>query len=381
MSAYTLHWITEHLALGYAPMSYDELESIRSQGIDAIINLCGEFCDLHEIEAEQGFEVYYLPTGDDEAPSMVDLERALDWLDEAIYLGKKVLVHCRHGIGRTGTFVTAYLLRKGFGMKLARKKVEKARAGFTSFPQWRLLRRYRKNSGELTFRVPSLEIEHTVDLKPFLQDYEILLARVDDAFKKAAAEERSLLSCGLETEDCCFHLVDLQMIEAAYLSHKMNKTLRTAERKGAIERAVEVTRRVQELRRRLEEEGWQGDSLRQQLHIIYEQAKIRCPLNLEAKCILYDARPIACRMHGLAMEAQVKLERSGNLTQRSELSKPEADLDEVRQLLQRLSRNVLHALTSILSDANGPTFTLPSTVAGRFVQEYFHWITTANTES
>ena len=130
MSAYTLHWITEYLALGYAPMSYAELESIRSQGVNAIINLCGEFCDLHEIEAEQGFEVYYLPTGDDEAPSIPDLEEALDWLDEAIYLDKKVLVHCRHGIGRTGTFVTAYLLRKGFGMKLARKKLEKARAGF-----------------------------------------------------------------------------------------------------------------------------------------------------------------------------------------------------------------------------------------------------------
>ncbi|MGQ9500375.1 MAG: protein-tyrosine phosphatase family protein [Dissulfurimicrobium sp.] len=50
------------------------------------------------------------------------MERALAWLDEAIYLGKKVLVHCRHGIGRTGTFVTAYLIRRGLGLKLAAKK-------------------------------------------------------------------------------------------------------------------------------------------------------------------------------------------------------------------------------------------------------------------
>jgi Fe-S-cluster containining protein len=376
MTAYRVQWITEYLALGHAPMSYDELESIRSQGIDAIVNLCGEFCDLHKIESDQGFEVYYLPTCDDEAPAMPDLEKALDWLDEAIYLGKKVLVHCRQGIGRTGTFVTAYLLRKGFGMKLARKKVEKTRAGFTSFPQWRMLRRYKKNSGELTFRVPSLETKRTVDLKPFFQDYEILLQQVDDAFKKVAAEDKSLLSCGLETEACCFRLVDLQLVEAAYLSHKMNKTLKTAERKTAIERAIGVTKRVQELRGLLE----QGDRHRgeKRLQILYEQEKIKCPLNSEAKCILYGARPIGCRMYGLSMSAGVKSESFGDLTQSSKLSQPEADLDEVNLLLERLSRNVLHALTSIIPDDHGPTFTLPSTVAGRFVQEYFQWIATAN---
>lgn len=378
MSAYRLHWITEYLAVGHAPMSYHELDSIRSQGVDAIVNLCGEFCDLHKIESDQGFEVYYLPTCDDEAPTIPDLEKALDWLDEAIYLGKKVLVHCRQGIGRTGTFVTAYLLRKGFAMKLARKKVEKSRAGFTSFPQWRLLRRYKKNSGELTFRLPSLEVKRTVDLKPFFQDYEILLEQVDDAFKKAAAQESSLLSCGLETEACCFRWVDLGLVEAAYLSHKMNKTLKAAERKAAIERALGVMRRVQELQRRLERGGWQGDSDEKRLKIIYEQEKIKCPLNLESKCILYDARPIGCRMYGLAMAAGDKPEIFGDLVQKRKLSKPEADLDRFHQMLQRHSRNVLHALTSIFPNDNGPTFTLPSTVAGRFVQEYFHWIATAN---
>jgi len=71
--------------VGDAPMTYHELDSIRSQGVDAIVNLCGEFCDLHKIESDQGFEVYYLPTCDDDAPTIPDLEKALDWLYEAIY--------------------------------------------------------------------------------------------------------------------------------------------------------------------------------------------------------------------------------------------------------------------------------------------------------
>jgi protein-tyrosine phosphatase len=102
-SAYHITWITDHLAVGYAPTSYVELDAIREHGIDAIVNLCAEFSDLHEIQMKSGFEVYYFPITDEHAPDMDEMEKALAWLDEAIYLGKKTLVHCSHGIGRTVT--------------------------------------------------------------------------------------------------------------------------------------------------------------------------------------------------------------------------------------------------------------------------------------
>ena len=56
MSEYQLTWITDHLAVGYAPMSYADLAAIRDLEINAIVNLCGEFCDLHEIEEQSGFD-------------------------------------------------------------------------------------------------------------------------------------------------------------------------------------------------------------------------------------------------------------------------------------------------------------------------------------
>ena len=71
-------------------MSYEDLDLIRAAGIDAIVNLCGEFCDLHEIEENSGFEVYYLPVPDESAPDMADIQEALAWLDEAIYLGNTI---------------------------------------------------------------------------------------------------------------------------------------------------------------------------------------------------------------------------------------------------------------------------------------------------
>ncbi len=99
---------------------------------------------MHEIEEKTGFEVFYLPIPDEQASDMKEMEKALDWLDEAIGIGKKILVHCRFGIGKTGTFVTAHLVRKGFSLKMAGKKMKRACSSPQSCKQWKLLKKYAK---------------------------------------------------------------------------------------------------------------------------------------------------------------------------------------------------------------------------------------------
>lgn len=99
---------------------------------------------MHEIEEKTGFEVFYLPIPDEQASDMKEMEKALDWLDEAICIGKKILVRCRFGIGKTGTFVTAHLVRKGFSLKMAGKKMKRACSSPQSCKQWKLLKKYAK---------------------------------------------------------------------------------------------------------------------------------------------------------------------------------------------------------------------------------------------
>lgn len=144
MSDYQLTWVTDHLAVGNAPLSYEDIASMSDQGVEAIVNLCGEYCDLHEIQQQSGFKVYYLPIPDECAPDMEEMEKALEWLDETIAQGKKALVHCRFGVGRTGTFVTAYLLKHGMNLKAAAKILKNTRANPTNHCQWQLLRKYGK---------------------------------------------------------------------------------------------------------------------------------------------------------------------------------------------------------------------------------------------
>ena len=144
MSDYDLRWITDTLAVGYAPMFQVDLEAVRAAGIDAIVNLCGEYCDLHDIQAEAGFDVYYLPIPDECAPDMAAMEDAFAWLDDALSKNRKVLVHCRFGVGRTGTFVTAYLMKTGLDMKAAAKALKSTRANPSHYCQWKMLRTYKK---------------------------------------------------------------------------------------------------------------------------------------------------------------------------------------------------------------------------------------------
>lgn len=172
MSGYPLKWVTENLAVGYAPRSEEDLESVKDQGITAIMNLCGECYDLHAIEERGGFLVYFLPLPDEGAPDMEEMEKAVAWVDESIASENKILVHCRFGIGRTGTFVAAYLLSKGYSLKAALSKMEHTPSAPYSRVQWELLERYGKKVGA------SMKID------PFYKDQD---GEGDTFFRKWAA--------------------------------------------------------------------------------------------------------------------------------------------------------------------------------------------------
>jgi hypothetical protein len=136
-----IDWVDGRLAVG-AAFSPNQVGLLKEQGIGAVLDLRAEAADDPDLLRKHGIEFLHLGVPDGEAPDPAQLRRGISWVREQWAQGRRVLVHCQGGLGRSPCFATALLVAEGLPLEEAFERVKSARrpAALTA-SQWEALRR------------------------------------------------------------------------------------------------------------------------------------------------------------------------------------------------------------------------------------------------
>lgn len=132
----------------------------------------------------------------------------------------------------------------------------------------------------------------SANLIDLFREYEALLRWADTAFRGVQEEYPDCVRCRSNCSDCCHAFFELFQIEAVYLNYNFNRSLKRKERREATRTAEKTMMKIEEIK----------FSINKAEHQIREAAgfRVRCPLlNEKGLCILYEYRPITCRIYGI----------------------------------------------------------------------------------
>jgi atypical dual specificity phosphatase len=114
---------------GPAYMEWD-FARLRKMGFSVVVSLECQRLNTFEIE-DAGFEHRKICIQDFTAPTFDQLDEFVAYVDAKKAEGKKVLVHCYAGRGRTGTMLAAYLIHEGMHSDAAVREIRgKAQAAY-----------------------------------------------------------------------------------------------------------------------------------------------------------------------------------------------------------------------------------------------------------
>lgn len=127
---FTNTWIETHKVLiGSIPQLPEDYTALRGSNIQAILTLTRRNPQTYEgMPKWSDVEWHYAPIPDGSITDDDTMLKAAQFLDDTYKAGKPFYVHCRGGIGRSGTILIAYyVLHRGMSLEQARDMVRPRR--------------------------------------------------------------------------------------------------------------------------------------------------------------------------------------------------------------------------------------------------------------
>ena len=119
-------WISERQVAAMSRPWPEDVDELKRLGITSVLSLTGSVPD--EV-VRSGLETLHLPVRDFHPPSEGQIEAAVEFIELTVSRGGACAVHCGAGLGRTGTIVAAWLVRRGRTAPEAIVEVRRRRPG------------------------------------------------------------------------------------------------------------------------------------------------------------------------------------------------------------------------------------------------------------
>ena len=174
-------------------------------------------------------------------------------------------------------------------------------------------------------------------LASFFHNYELLVDKAETAFANVKANHSNCVKCELHCSDCCNAVFGVFLVEALYIRESFEH-IKDNQKKEIIKRAKEADNAVSDLQNRLK--SFEDDPQMQAYTI--SRARVRCPmLDDNNECVLYQRRPITCRVYGIPTKIHGKTRSCGKAQFKNGETYPILDLDAVYRDLYIISREIL----------------------------------------
>jgi Fe-S-cluster containining protein len=194
---------------------------------------------------------------------------------------------------------------------------------------------------------------------------------IEEIFSKYATEARKAdylfhtihekyplsVKCRIRCSDCCHAVYGVFPIEAAYINYHFNRLERRVKR-DVLRKAEKAETEVIKVKDKLQAFEDKPDM---KVYGLGKQ-RVRCPFLTEKKeCILYDRRPIICRVYGVPYSLNNGKKEKSYVCCLSgfeeKVSYPAVKLDKIYSSLYQLSRELLTKAGS--KQVEKATFMLP----------------------
>ena len=140
--ALNLDWVTPQIAVGGA-FPAAAIPQLAADGVRAVIDLRAEDLDDAQALEHAGVAFLHLPTEDHCAVALDDMDAGVAFARRELQGGRKLLVHCREGIGRSVTLALCILIDAGLEPLEAMRQVKDRRywaspspAQFDALAEW-----------------------------------------------------------------------------------------------------------------------------------------------------------------------------------------------------------------------------------------------------